>query len=313
MISIKKKIYYFLKNLFQINNAQVKFMLGSAYLNEAKKNYHLIKNLKDSEYKIFSQTGEDGIIDFLFSKLKIEDCRFVEIGVSDYSEANSRYIYERSFAKGLIIDIEKNFKEKVSKNINLWKGLLELENIEINGSNVNEILDKYTLNENLDLFSIDIDGIDYWVIESLKPKISKIFVLEYNPIFGSNLEITIPNINKFNRLKSHYTGCYYGASLKAMIKIMKQKGYDFIGTNKLNFNAFFVVDELSYIFKDLKDNLKKLEYYTTLQIRDSRNKNGELSFLDRDQILKEIGDLEVLDVSQNIKKIYKINQIILDI
>jgi hypothetical protein len=94
---------------------------------------------------------------------------------------------------------------------------------------------------------------------------------------------------------------------------MKQKGYDFIGTNKLNFNAFFVVDELSYIFKDLKDNLKKLEYYTTLQIRDSRNKNGELSFLDRDQILKEIGDLEVLDVSQNIKKIYKINQIILDI
>ena len=313
MISIKKKIYYFLKNLFQINNAQIKFMLGNAYLDEAKKNYHLIKNLKDSEYKIFSQTGEDGIIDFLFSKLKIEDCRFVEIGVGDYSESNTRYIYEKSFAKGLIIDIEKNFKEKVSKNINLWKGLLELENIEINGSNVNEILNKYMLNENLDLFSIDIDGIDYWVIESLKPKISKIFVLEYNPIFGSNLEITIPNKNKFNRSKSHYTGCYYGASLKAMIKIMKQKGYDFIGTNKLNFNAFFVVDELSYVFKDLKDNLKKLEHYTALQIRDSRNKNGELNFLDRDQILKEIRDLEVVDVSQNIKKTYKINQIILDI
>ena len=288
-------------------------MLGNAYLNEAKKNYHLIKNLKDSEYKIFSQTGEDGIIDFLFSKLKIEDCRFVEIGVGDYSESNTRYIYEKSFAKGLIIDIEKNFKEKVSKNINLWKGLLELENIEINGSNVNEILNKYMLNENLDLFSIDIDGIDYWVIESLKPKISKIFVLEYNPIFGSNLEITIPNKNKFNRSKSHYTGCYYGASLKAMIKIMKKKGYDFIGTNKLNFNAFFVVDELSYVFKDLKDNLKKLEHYTALQIRDSRNKNGELNFLDRDQILKEIRDLEVVDVSQNIKKTYKINQIILDI
>ena len=213
----------------------------------------------------------------------------------------------------MIIDIEKNFKEKVSKNINLWKGLLELENIEINGSNVNEILNKYMLNENLDLFSIDIDGIDYWVIESLKPKISKIFVLEYNPIFGSNLEITIPNKNKFNRSKSHYTGCYYGASLKAMIKIMKKKGYDFIGTNKLNFNAFFVVDELSYVFKDLKDNLKKLEHYTALQIRDSRNKNGQLNFLDRDQILKEIRDLEVVDVSQNIKKTYKINQIILDI
>jgi preprotein translocase subunit SecA len=52
---------------------------------------------------------------------------------------------------------------------------------------------------------------------------------------------------------------------------------------------------------------------TELVTSDFSYSNGELSFLDRDQILKEIGDLEVLDVSQNIKKIYKINQIILDI
>ena len=313
MIKIKERINYFVTNLLRRNDAQSKFMLGSIFLNEAQKKYDLVKNLQEVEYKVFSQTGEDGIIDFLFSKLNISNCKFVEIGVGDYSEANTRYIYEKSFSKGLIIDIEKDFKKKVSKNINLWKGLLDVENIGINSENINEILDKHHLNENLDLFSIDIDGIDYWIIEQLKAKISKLFVLEYNPTFGHNLEITVPNDKNFNRFKSHYSGCYYGASLKAMISMMKTKSYDFIGTNKLNFNAFFVADELSHKFQNLKQNLKDLDNYTSIKIRDSKNKNGELNFLNRKNRLEQIGDLEVIDVSQNEKKKYKINEIISNI
>ena len=173
-------------------------MLGTIFLNEAKKKYDLVDNLHNVEYKVFSQTGEDGIIDFLLSRINISTSKFVEIGVGDYSEANTRYVYEKSFSKGLIIDIERNLKHKVSKNINLWKGMLEIENTEIDKDNINAILDKYHLNGNLDLFSIDIDGLDYWVVKSLKPMISKIFVAEYNPTFGHNLEITIPYIKNKN-------------------------------------------------------------------------------------------------------------------
>lgn len=267
MISIKKKIYKFIRNVLQLSNTQTKLMLGNIYLNQIRKEYDLIKNLQEVEYKIFSQTGEDGIIDFLLKKLDILNCKFIEIGVGDYSEANTRYIYETSFSEGLIIDIENNLRDKVSKNINLWKGLLHIENIEINSENINEILDKYNLNANLDLFSIDIDGIDYWVIDNLKSQISKLFVLEYNPTFGHNLEITIPNINNFNRFKSHYSGCYYGSSLKAMIKLMDRKGYDFLGTNKLNFNAFFASKNISHKFENLKQNLDSLENYSLIKIR----------------------------------------------
>jgi hypothetical protein len=171
-------------------------------------------------------------------------------------------------------------------------------------------LDKYNLNANLDLFSIDIDGIDYWVIDNLKPQISKLFVLEYNPTFGHNLEITIPNIKNFNRFKSHYSGCYYGCSLKAMIKLMDRKGYDFLGTNKLNFNAFFASKNISHKFENLKQNLDSLENYSLIKIRDSKNKEGELDFLDKKQRLIQIKNLEIIDVSEKNNKIYKISEII---
>jgi hypothetical protein len=310
VISIKKKIYNFLTSILKTSNAQTKFMLGSIYLNEVRKKYDLIKNLQEAEYKIFSQTGEDGILDFLLTKLNILNCKFVEIGVGDYSEANTRYIYEKSFSEGLIVDIESNLKDKVSKNINLWKGLLHVENIEIDSENINSILDKYNLNRDLDLFSIDIDGIDYWVIENLRPQISKLFVLEYNPTFGHNLEITVPNIKNFNRFKSHYSGCYYGSSLKAMIRLMDRKGYDFLGTNNLNFNAFFVLKNISYTLDNLKKNLKNLENYSLIKIRDSKDKRGELNFIDKKERLLQIKDLEVTDVSQINKKVYKISEII---
>jgi hypothetical protein len=310
VISIKKKIYSFLRNIIQTSNAQTKFMLGSIYLNKAKKNYDLVKNLQEVEYKIFSQTGEDGIIDFLLTKSNILNCKFVEIGVGDYSEANTRYIYEKSFSEGLIVDIESNLKEKISKNINLWKGLLHIENIEIDSENINNVLEKYNLNGDLDLFSIDIDGIDYWVVENLRPQISKLFVMEYNPTFGHSLEITIPKIKNFNRFKLHYSGCYYGSSLKAILRLMDRKGYDFLGTNKLNFNAFFALKNISYKFENLKKNLNSLEDYSLIKIRDSKNKDGELDFLDKKERLMQMKNLEVIDVSQESKRTYKIGEII---
>ena len=56
-----------------------------------------------------------------------------------------------------------------------------------------------TIPNQLDLFSLDIDGIDYWILEKMPQNFSKIAVLEYNPLFGAELEITVPNIDNFSR------------------------------------------------------------------------------------------------------------------
>jgi hypothetical protein len=65
----------------------------------------------------------------------------------------------------------------------LWKGNLAIEENFINIENVNILIEKYFPNKNVDIFSLDIDGIDYWILKELPDDISKVIVAEYKPIF----------------------------------------------------------------------------------------------------------------------------------
>ena len=97
----------------------------------------------------------------------------------------------------------------------------------------------------MDIFSLDVDGIDYWLVEKISNNFSKIFISEYNAVFGDKFDISVPNISNFNRSNYHYSTLCYGMSLRALIRIMKLKGYYFVGTNSLRNNAFFVNNEYS--------------------------------------------------------------------
>ena len=304
MINIKEKIYFFLNSLLKRNDAHTRYMLGSIFLNQAKKDYHLVKNLDQVEYKVFSQTGEDGILNYLISTLNISNCKFVEIGVGEYLEANTRYIYENSFSEGLIIDIEKNFKKKVSKNIHPWKGLLYLENIQIKSTNIDETLNKYNLNNNLDVFSVDIDGIDYWVLKELSVINPSIIICEFNSLFGEKNSITVPYKKNFIRSKEHYSNLYYGASIQAFVGLMKKKNYHLLGTNSAGNNAFFIRKNLwKYMSKII---LKKKIFKS--KFRESRDQKGSLNFLDKKNSLKLINNKYIIDLKDgNIKK--KLNQV----
>ena len=77
---------------------------GKACLLELRKKYSKYTSINDAEFKVFSQNGEDGIIDFLLDGLSIHSAKYIEIGTEDYSEANTRFLYESSNANGLIID-----------------------------------------------------------------------------------------------------------------------------------------------------------------------------------------------------------------
>ena len=307
---IKNYFSNFIRNSLRKDNDNLKYMLGSVFLQNSRKNYPNIKKIKDAEYKIFSQTGEDGIIDLLLNKLSIKNPKFVEIGVGDYSESNTRYLYENSFNKGLIVDVIKDFKKKVSDNIDPWKGDLKLKNIDINIENINDVLEEFNMNKDLDLFSLDIDGNDYWILKKIKPKISKIFILEYNPVFGPNLNISIPYTKNFSRFNGHYSGCYYGASFTAMVNLMKEKGYTFIGSNKSNFNAFFINDDYVSNFNVILENLNPKEDYCNQKIYDSRDQNFELNYLDHKKSLLNMQELEVIDLSTNVSSTKTIKELI---
>ena len=201
---------------------KVFFNIALIHFENTKKNYSEITSLFETEYKVFSQNGEDGILNYILHNLKILNPNFFEIGVGDYRESNTRFIYQKYHSKGVIIDCLPNLKQKIKSHVNLWKGDLNVIEEMITSENIDDIL-KTSLNFELDIFSIDIDGIDYWIIEKLPKNISKIFIAEYNSNFGHELCISVPNINDFNRTKYHHSNLCYGMSLRALIDLMEKK------------------------------------------------------------------------------------------
>ena len=297
-LNIKKKL---------ITN--INYNLGLNNLLIISEKYNNISNLAQAECKIFSQNGEDGILNYIISMLKIERPNFIEIGVGDYTEANTRFIYDRFYPKGIIIDSEKDLKKKVLSNINYWKGDLIILEERISSENINNIISK-NCDFSIDIFSLDIDGIDYWIINKLKTNISKIFVAEYNAVFGASLEVTTPNLKNFDRKKYHYSHLCFGMSLKALINIMVKKNYYFIGTKIARNNAFFISNDypIDKYFKNLK--IEDINYYVDSNIRESRDTKGNLNYLSKGKKLKEIHNCEVYDLSRDIEKKVKIKDVI---
>ena len=112
---IKKICSKILRKFFKKDFDRKVFMMGTAHILNIRKNYDSIKRLEDVDYKIFLQNGEDRILDYLLTCLKTDKHKFIEIGVGDYYESNTRFIFERTSCKGLIIDIIKDFKKKFHK------------------------------------------------------------------------------------------------------------------------------------------------------------------------------------------------------
>ena len=178
----------------------------------------------------------------------------------------------------------------------------------IDTGNIWDVLNK-GCNYEIDLFSIDIDSIDYWIIDKLKNNISKIFVAEYNPVFGSRLEVSVPNISGFDRGKYHHSHLCYGMSLKALVNLMDKKGYYFIGSNIQKINAFFISKEFKkdIFFKNIK--IKSLDKYTDSNIRDSRDSNNNLNYLSDDLKFKEIENCEVINLKDNKYELIKLKDL----
>ena len=313
MENLLKKIHLKLQNTFKKSKSlsihKVLMILAKIALSKSRKLYNEKSYLEDFEYKFYSQNGEDGIIDFIVKKLNLRKPTFVEIGVGDYSEANTRFLYESYYSKGLIIDNIENFKEKVLKNISLWRGNLVVLEKNISPENINETLNK-NVDFNIDIFSIDIDGLDYWVLDKIKAKISKVIILEYNSIFGHEKELVVPNLKNFDRTKAHYSNLYYGGSLKSYVSLMAKKGYYFLGVNRLRNNAFFINNDFSKnkYFENI--DIMSLAESTNSNFSESRDEKGNLNYLKNEEKLKAISDCDVVNLQIDKTSLHKIKDII---
>lgn len=254
-------------------------------------------NLHEYEFKVFSQLGEDGIIQKLVSAIDIPNKTFIEFGVETFTEANCRFLMAKDNWSGFVIDGSR-------KNIEILKTLpdyllYELKAIQafITRENINDLLAQSGFPEDVGILSIDLDGVDYWVLEKITTFRPRILITEYNAVFGGDRKISVPYAADFQRTKMHHSNLYFGASLPAMVHLANKKGYAFVGTNSTGNNAFFVRHDLM--------NASLLERtaaqgFTPSKFRESRDQDGKLTYLNGDERLAAIKGLPVVNVETEI-------------
>ena len=270
-------IYLLIKGLLTPEISNFKFALGQSAILASRQSYFKVKNLWDAEVKVYSQWGEDGILDYICELIELAKPRVLEIGAGNFLECNSRFIAEFRNASVVAVDARADLLNAPLHSLK-WKNHIELVNEWITPDNINSIIEYAEQNINsVDIFSLDLDGNDYWILESANLSQFKIVVVEYNALFGSSHEVTVPRNDRFERHKQHASGLYYGASLKAFVELLEHKGFIFIGTNRSCVNAFFIKKNLRSKFETLK--IHDLDKYVDSTIRESRDSFGKLSFL----------------------------------
>lgn len=253
--------------------------------------------IENSEFKIYSQNGEDGIIDFLLQALDLSDYpkAFVEFGVENYKEANTRFLLQFRNFQGLVIDGSTENINYIKSDSIYWKYDLEAKCAFITKDNINDLIYSWLESRNLSnilLLSIDIDGNDFYIFDSITCVNPAIVIIEYNPIFGYKESVSVPYRDDFNRFKAHYSGLYFGASIKALVFLGKKKGYNFIGADSSGTNLFFVKDCFNV---DFIKTYPLSEYCNRHHVRQSRSRHGNLNYLAGNARNKEIEDLPLIN------------------
>ena len=256
-----------------------------------------VQEINTTEFKVFSQWGEDGIIQFLVNKIEIPNKIFIEFGVENYTESNTRFLLQNNNWSGLIFDGSRDNINYIKNDPIYWRYNLKAECAFIDRENINRLISNNGISGDIGILSIDIDGNDYWVWEAINCVTPCIVICEYNSIFGPHAKITIPYDKDFKRSNAHYSNLYYGASIAALATLANRKGYSLIGSNSAGNNIFFVRNEL---IRDMKTYAPE-ESYVKSQFRESRDNRGTLSFLDFDQRLELIENLEVYDIQTEAK------------
>ncbi|MBA3239053.1 MAG: hypothetical protein H0T62_11995 [Parachlamydiaceae bacterium] len=186
-------------------------------------------DLSRFEKRVYSQNGEDGIIKKIFELVGFNTGYFVEFGVQDGKECNTRYIREAYGCAGLIMD--GGYEDA---SINLQKEFITAENI-------NDLFAKYDVPNEFDLLSIDLDFNDFHVWKAIsnhyKPRV---IVMEFNSSHQPSEDKVVPYDP--NGCWDHSN--YFGASLLAMYNLGRAKGFSLVYVENAGVNCFFIRDDI---------------------------------------------------------------------
>ena len=240
------------------------------------------------EKTIYSQNGEDGIIEYIFSRIGTTNKFSVEFGVENGFECNTVYLLEKKRWKGLMMDNDteqkikwKNiikkaysnkklgFTENIKRDIKFLKKVtsrprhfvnfkLDVKIENITAKNIQNLFQKYNVPKDFDLLSIDIDFNDYWVWKAIVDFSPRVVVIEYN----SSISPAESRVISYDPDAVWDGTNYFGASLLALKNLGLKKGYTLLGCDNNGVNAFFCKSELvdGIKIKDISDLYRPPKY-----------------------------------------------------
>jgi len=240
------------------------------------------------EKKIYSQNGEDGILEFLFSKIGVTNKFSVEFGVGNGFECNTVYLLEKKNWTGLMMDYgadqdiqwkgvmkkawsnrNDGFSDNIKKYFRFLKKIikrkersihfqLDIKNERITAENIQDLFQKYNVPKNFDLLSIDIDFNDYWVWKAITKFHPRVLVIEFN----SSIPPTESKVVPYDADAQWDGTNYFGASLLALQNLGIEKNYTLLGCDSNGVNAFFCQSDLvkNFKIKDIENLYRSPKY-----------------------------------------------------
>jgi hypothetical protein len=206
-----------------------------------------LPNFAEVEFRCNSQNGEDGILLYIFSLIGATNRAVLEICAGDGIQCNAANLILNHGFGGLLFDGNDELIERgrafYAAHPNTCTSPPQLVAAWITAETINDQVAAHGFAGDIDLFSLDLDGNDYWVWKALTVVRPRVVVLEFNARCGAEMSATMSYKPDY-RLDNSKTPYHCGASLSAFIKLGRAKGYRLIGVQRLGFNAFFVRDEI---------------------------------------------------------------------
>lgn len=200
-----------------------------------------MNNLQYSQFarNEYSQFGEDGIIEHVLARIPNNDNWCVEFGAWDGIHLSNTFnLVKNKGYHPVLIEADKKKFQELQRNMSPFDAVLVNTFVTFDGVNtLDNILGRTIIPKDFDFLSIDIDGNDYWIFDSLTEYRPKVICIEYNPSIPNDVEYVQPR--DFSVQK--------GSSALSICKLAKQKSYELVVTTRCN--LIFVDKALFYLFQ----------------------------------------------------------------
>lgn len=183
------------------------------------------QDLMSYRKKITSQWGEDGVIEEIFRRIGVKDKFCVEIGAWNGKYlSNTWHLWHNEGWHALLIESDTERGKEAEENAKSYKNVQVYSRpVTISGENsFDQVMDRFAAGRRVDLVSIDIDGDDYYIFQSIRKYLPRVVIIEYNPTIPPEFDI----VQKENE--------YFGASALALLNLAKKKGYDLAAITESN-------------------------------------------------------------------------------